>query len=112
MYTLRTTLAAALLALFSACSGEVEAAPVQPTNVLSMVITEKGFEPQNLTVKAGEPVKLTITRKTETTCATEIVIDEYKVNTKLPLNQPVTVSFTPTKSGKLKYGCDMQKMIG
>jgi plastocyanin domain-containing protein len=105
--TLFLTLALAL----AGCSAGAEA-PKVATNTLSMVITDKGFEPRDLTVKAGEPVKLTITRKTNSTCATEIVIDEYKVNTKLPLDTPVTVSFTPTKTGTLKYGCAMQKMIG
>lgn len=98
-------------AALAGCSAGAEA-PTAATNTVSMVITDKGFEPQNLTVKAGEPVKLTITRKTNASCATEIVIDEYKVNTKLPLDQPVTVTFTPTKTGTLKYGCAMQKMIG
>ena len=37
---------------------------------------------------------------------------QNKVRAKLPLNQAVTVTFTPQKSGKLKYGCAMQKMIG
>jgi plastocyanin domain-containing protein len=113
----RTTLIASAvlaLALASGCGASSEdaakAAPV--SNAVSMVITDKGFEPQNISVKQGEPVKLTITRKTNSTCATEIVIDEYQVNTKLPLNEPVTVTFTPSKSGELKYGCAMQKMIG
>jgi plastocyanin domain-containing protein len=79
---------------------------------LEMTVTDKGFEPPNLRVKKGEPVTLVITRKVDSTCATEIVIDDYGINTKLPLNTPVTVSFTPTKSGVLKYGCAMQKMIG
>jgi len=77
-----------------------------------MIVTDKGFEPQNLRVKKGEPVTLTITRKSDATCATEIVIDEYKVKTPLPLNTPVTVTFTPSKTGQLKYSCAMQKMIG
>jgi plastocyanin domain-containing protein len=93
----------------SACSAGAEG-PI--ANRVEMTVTDKGFEPQNIRVKKGEPVTLIITRKTDTTCATEIVIDEHKVNAKLPLNQPVTVSFTPQKSGKLKYGCAMQKMIG
>ncbi|MFT3925796.1 MAG: cupredoxin domain-containing protein [Myxococcales bacterium] len=84
--------------------------PVQ--NRVEMTVTEHGFEPQNVRVKSGEPVTLVITRKTDSTCATEIVIDEYGVNTKLPLNTAVTLSFTPKKSGMLKYGCAMQKMIG
>ena len=86
---------------------------VQPTGgAITMEVTEAGFVPARLKIKRGEPVKLLITRKTEASCATEIVIDEYKVNTKLPLDTPVTVSFTPTKTGTLKYGCAMQKMIG
>jgi plastocyanin len=93
-----------------ACTAGAEPPPV--TNTLSMTLTEKGFEPQNLSVKKGEPVKLTITRKTNSTCATEIVLDEYNINVKLPLDTPTVVTFTPTKSGQLKYGCAMKKMIG
>ena len=77
-----------------------------------MTVTDKGFEPQNLRVEKGKPVNLTITRVSDSTCATEIVIDEEKIKTSLPLNEPVKVSFTPSKTGSLKYGCAMQKMIG
>jgi len=93
----------------TACSAAAEP-PV--SNHVEMAITDKGYEPQNIRVKANEPVTLVITRKTDVTCGTEIVIDEYKINTKLPLNQPVTVTFTPTKSGELRYGCAMKKMVG
>jgi plastocyanin domain-containing protein len=105
------TLAIASAAPLAACSDSAGAeGPIQ--NRVVMTVTEKGFEPQKLRVKKGEPVTLIITRKTDTTCATEIVIDEHKVNAKLPLNQAVTVTFTPSKSGELKYGCAMKKMIG
>lgn len=79
---------------------------------IEMKVTNKGFEPANVTVTKDQPVTLVITRLTEKTCATEIVIDDYGVNTKLPLNQAVTVTFTPKKTGDLKYGCAMGKMIG
>jgi plastocyanin domain-containing protein len=86
------------------------AAPKRQT--VAMAVTEKGFEPATVQVKKGEPVTLLITRKTDKTCATEIVIDEHKVNAKLPLDKEVKVTFTPKKSGELKYGCAMDKMIG
>jgi len=79
---------------------------------IEMSVTDKGFEPAVVKVKKGEPVTLVITRKTDKTCATEIVIDEEKISTKLPLNKAVTVSFTPKKAGDMKYGCAMGKMIG
>lgn len=104
------------LSLTLACAAGAEDTPIKydgpVRNHIEMQVTDKGFEPQNVRVHKGQPVTLVITRKVDGTCATEIVIDEYGVNTKLPLNTPVTVTFTPTKSGVLKYGCAMQKMIG
>lgn len=106
--------AALLVALAAACSGaSAGGGPATAKDgTVQMAVTESGFEPNSVKVKKGSPVKLVITRKTDKTCAKEIVIDEYAINTKLPLNQPVTVAFTPTKSGQLKYGCAMDKMIG
>ncbi|MFP2912934.1 cupredoxin domain-containing protein [Pyxidicoccus sp. 3LFB2] len=79
--------------------------------VVELSVTEKGYEPSPVTLKKGEPVKLVVTRKTEQTCATEVVMDGYDINTPLPLNQPVEIAFTPKESGKLVYGCAMGKMI-
>ena len=108
---LALSLALALALHAGGCSSSTaNAGPL--ANDVVMTVTDKGFEPQNLRVKKGEPVKLTITRKSDATCATEIVIDEHGIKTPLPLNEAVVVTFTPKKSGKLKYGCAMDKMIG
>ena len=64
-----------------------------------------------ITVKVGEPLTLVVTRKTEQTCATDIVVKDYGINAKLPLNTPTVVSFTPTRTGELRYGCAMGQMI-
>jgi len=93
------------------------AAPAQPAakpgepRTIALSVTEKGYEPSPVTLKQGEPVKLVLTRTTDHTCATEIVLEDYNINTPLPLNKPVEVAFTPNKSGKLVYGCAMGKMI-
>lgn len=94
----------------SAAASAPAARPGQPRTI-ALTVTDKGYEPSPVTLKQGEPVKLVLTRTTEHTCATEIVLDEYNINTALPLNQPVEVSFTPTKTGKLVYGCAMGKML-
>jgi plastocyanin domain-containing protein len=57
-------------------------------------------------------VKLLVTRRTDRTCATEIVIPDAGVNQKLPLNQTVVVELTPAKSGTLKYACAMGHIGG
>ena len=114
---LALTLAAAVLSAEQGCTKNAESAPSAPAGkpgeprTLALSVTEKGYEPSPVTLQQGQPVKLVLTRTTEQTCATEIVLDEYNINTPLPLNQPVEVAFTPTKTGKLVYGCAMGKMI-
>jgi plastocyanin domain-containing protein len=45
-------------------------------------------------------------RKTEETCPKEVVIKEYKIDRKLPLNESVTVEFTPRK-GEFTFACGL-----
>jgi plastocyanin domain-containing protein len=79
---------------------------------IEISVTSDGFVPANIKVKQGQPVKLVVTRKTERTCATEIVIKDQGINQKLPLNQPVVVQFTPKKAGQLRYACGMDMISG
>ena len=89
------------------------AEPAKPAgNRIDMEVTGEGFVPANVKVKAGEPVTLVVTRKTDETCATELLIDGTDINTPLPLNKPVEIAWTPTKAGAVKFGCAMYKMIG
>jgi len=74
-------------------------------------INDKGFEPGNLKLKAGAPAKVTFVRKTDETCAKEVVIKDYKIERKLPLNEPVTVDFTPRK-GEFVFACGMNMVKG
>ena len=111
----------ALVLSTTGCKNNTPATPPEPkltqgvgsneTRVVEIKVTEKGYEPSPITLKKDQPVKLVVTRTTEETCANEVVLDEYNINTALPLNQPVEIAFTPNKSGELKYGCAMDKMI-
>ncbi|WP_375767309.1 cupredoxin domain-containing protein [Archangium gephyra] len=94
----------------TAAAAQPAAKPGEPRTI-ALSVTDKGYEPSPVTLKQGEPVKLVLTRTTDHTCATEIVLEDYNINTPLPLNKPVEVAFTPTKTGKLVYGCAMGKMI-
>lgn len=78
---------------------------------LEIKVTEDGYVPSPITLAKGQPVVLKLTRTTDKTCATEFILDEYNINQKMPLNETVTVNFTPDKEGELKYGCAMGKMI-
>ncbi len=88
---------------------EAKAAPAP--RVVEITVTEKGYEPSPIKVKAGEPLLLKVTRKTEKTCATEILIKGTDINVPLPLDKTVEIPFTPAKTGEVKYGCAMGMMI-
>jgi plastocyanin domain-containing protein len=79
---------------------------------ISMAVTVDGFVPSKTRVKVGEPVTLVVTRKIERTCATDIVIKEFGVNSALPRDKPVEVTFTPTKAGPIHYSCAMGMVFG
>jgi plastocyanin domain-containing protein len=83
----------------------------QPARTIKMTVTKKGFQPDKITVKKGQPLHLLVTRKTEETCATEIEIQDTKISQDLPLNKEVAVDYTPTKSGEIRYACSMG-MVG
>ena len=80
--------------------------------IIAINVTEQGFEPALVKVKARAPLKLVVTRKVERTCATEIVIKDFNIKKDLPLNTPVEVSFTPTKPGLVRYTCAMDMIAG
>ena len=109
----RLVIACCALFALGACGTQKSEAQLGPQKdgSIAMEVTEAGFVPNHLKVKKGQAVKLLITRKTDATCAKAIVIDEYNIHTDLPLNKAVAVNFTPTKTGELKYGCAMNKMV-
>ena len=80
--------------------------------VVQLAVTKDGFVPSQVTVKAGKPVQLVVTRRTERTCATEIVMKDFGVKEALPLDKAVTVSVTPKKAGNYRYACGMDMIAG
>jgi plastocyanin domain-containing protein len=107
-------LAAAALAIAVTPVSSTLAAPQDSGNVqvVELTVTSKGFEPSTVTVKSGRPVKLVVTRKTERTCATEIVMKDFGVNQPLPLEKPVRLVVTPKGPGQYRYACGMNMIAG
>ena len=77
-----------------------------------LTVTKKGFEPANVRLKAGEPVRLVVTRNVSRTCATELVVKDYGIHAPLPLGKPVEVRFTPKGPGTIRYACAMDMIAG
>jgi len=109
---------AAALGLFLVPGGRPVSTPAErppppraPGNVVRLTVTPLGFEPPDVRVEADRPVTLVVTRVTDQTCATELLVEGEPEQTPLPLNQPVTLTLTPRKPGVLRYGCAMGMMV-
>src|SRR5215813_9878835 len=96
-----------------------DAKPSQPsqripdrTQTVAVMLTEKGYQPDSFKLRKGIPARITFVRKVEATCGAEIVLAEYNIKRELPLNQPVVVEFTPSKTGEFKFACGMDMLRG
>lgn len=85
--------------------------PAASPQEASVTVTAAGFEPNMLTLEAGRPARVTVTRKTAQTCAMEVELPDYGIKRPLPLNQPVVVEFTP-RQGEARFQCGMGMLTG
>ena len=104
----RTLTMAALAMLVVGCSS-ADAAREQRVKIS---VTEKGFVPAVVTVQAGRPVTLLVTRRVERTCVTGFVLKTHGIDEKLPLGKTVVIHFTPESPGELIYACPMDMYHG
>jgi RND family efflux transporter MFP subunit len=75
-------------------------------------VNERGFEPASVILKLNVPARVTFTRRTDNTCAREVVIRDFGINRPLPLGDPVVVEFTPNKIGEIIFTCAMSMQRG
>jgi RND family efflux transporter MFP subunit len=81
---------------------------------IDIVVGEDGrFAPAQIQLTRGVPAELTFTRHTEKTCATDVQIPAFGVETTdLPLHETVTIRFTPDESGSFTFACGMDMIEG
>jgi plastocyanin domain-containing protein len=79
---------------------------------IAIAVTDRGFEPATIRLRAGEPVTFVVTRKTDATCAKEFVIAGAGIHQDLPLDQAVRIEYTPAKAGDVRFACGMDMIAG
>ena len=100
------------IALLAACIISVYAAE---SRRIDISVTEMGFSPDKIAVKKDEAISLVFTRKTDKTCAKDVIIhvnDKEKIEKVLPLNTPVTVETKFSKPGDIRFACGMNMVSG
>jgi plastocyanin len=96
----------------AAAAGIAEGTVKDGVRTIELSVTEEGFVPSRVKAKMGEKVRLVVTRKTDSTCAKELVIKDYGIQRPLPLDRAVTVELTPATSGEIRYACGLDHVAG
>lgn len=114
MSSLRIAIALATLLAGRAVQAAEKAAPApgKAARTIELSVTDQGLSPSQVKLSKGETVRLGITRKTDRTCMTEVVVADLGVKAPLPLNKTVYLEVTPAKSGSLRVLCGMGMEYG
>jgi len=116
---LRTVLAALVVAGFLWAGAGVEArqtrrgkARAVKVQTVTVALTENGYEPASFRLRRGVHARVTFVRRVSAGCAQEVVLPDYGIRRELPLNEPVTVEFTPARAGSFTFSCGMGMVRG
>lgn len=76
------------------------------------VTVDGGYEPSQIVVQAGQPVRLNFYRKDPSSCLEEVRLPDFHIAQQLGLNQTTPIEFTPDKPGKYEFACGMNMFRG
>ncbi len=93
----------------STAPGVVETATAQ---LVKIQVTNHGYSPNKIQVKAGKPVELTLQSKETYSCALSFILQEFGVAVDLKPTDTKKVSFTPNKKGTFTFSCSMGMYSG
>ncbi|MGB7415673.1 MAG: cupredoxin domain-containing protein [Thermosynechococcaceae cyanobacterium] len=76
------------------------------------IIVDGGYEPSQIGVQAGQPVRLNFLRKDPSRCLETVLLPDFHKAVDLPLDQTTTVEFTPQEPGNFVFRCGMNMFRG
>ncbi|QSJ14665.1 cupredoxin domain-containing protein [Nostoc sp. UHCC 0702] len=76
------------------------------------VTVDGGYEPSQIVVQVGKPVRLLFDRKDPSSCLEKVLIPDFHIAADLPLNQVTAVEFTPKRVGNYVFTCGMNMFRG
>jgi plastocyanin domain-containing protein len=95
-----------------ACKKDAAPAMADGRHAIAITVDAVGYHPEESHAKAGEPVRLIVTRTTDDGCGQQLVVPSLNLKRDLPLNQPVNIDLTMPANGKVAFECGMGMMHG
>lgn len=71
-----------------------------------------GYDPAEVRVRAGRPVRLLFDRQETSGCSEEVVIPDFGVRRFLPPHERTAVEITPREAGTYEFTCGMGMLRG
>ena len=71
-----------------------------------------GYDPADVRVRRGVPVRLVFDRQETSGCSEEVVLPDFGIKRFLPAHQKTVVEFTPDKAGTYEFTCGMSMLRG
>lgn len=76
------------------------------------IVVQGGYEPSEVRVKKGVPLRLVFDRRETSGCSEEVVLPDFGIKKFLPAFQKTTVELTPEKAGSYEFTCGMSMLRG
>lgn len=76
------------------------------------VAVHGGYEPAEVRVRAGAPVRLVFDRRERSSCSEEVVFPDFGIRRYLPAFQKTVVELTPGAPGTYAFTCGMSMLRG
>jgi plastocyanin domain-containing protein len=76
------------------------------------VVVRGGYDPAEVRVRKGSPVRLVFDRQETSGCSEEVVIPEFGIRRFLPAHRKTAVEFTPEEPGTYEFTCGMSMLRG
>jgi len=76
------------------------------------ITVQGGYDPAEVEVEAGRPVRLVFDRRESNPCSDELVIPDFRIHRRLPPNAQTTIELTPAAAGVHEFRCGMGMLHG
>lgn len=76
------------------------------------VVVEGGYQPAEIRVRAGIPVRLLFERRETAPCSEAVVLPEFGHKRFLPPHRTTALEFVPTTPGAYEFRCGMGMLRG
>ena len=75
-------------------------------------VKDGSYDPAFISAQVGRPLRLRFVREDATPCAEYVLFEDFGIQQRLPLGEPVEFTIVPDRAGRFDFTCQMQMYRG